>query len=106
MDIESILRQVASELLKVPRFGQLQINIKRHVDSFNSVHFTHIESQKMEGETAQMKAIEKIIKMYREKASEVNDTKLTKTLSFTTVIDANGKNVQILVQDYKKANKS
>jgi hypothetical protein len=102
MDSESILKQIAGELAKVPRYGQLQINIKRHLDQFNSVHFSHIESQKMEGDTAQMKAVEHILKMYKQATEQANAQKKNTTLSFTAVIDGNGRNVQVLAQDYKK----
>jgi len=102
MEIKDILASIEQELLKVPKFGQLQIIVKKHIDQFNSVNFTHIESTKMEGELAQMKAIEHIISMYRQAASQANENKKQTTLSITTVIDGNGRNVQVLSQDFKK----
>jgi hypothetical protein len=56
----------------------------------------------MEGDLAQMKAVEHILKMYKQATEQANSQKKNTTLSFTAVIDGNGRNVQVLAQDYKK----
>lgn len=99
-DTQALLKQIETQLLKVPDFGQLQIHVKKHVGTFSNTDYVQMATYRYKAsdkETANADCAGDIVSLMK----TIQAADMSGSLGFSITFKK-GKAEVMAVQDFKK----